>query len=164
MANKIMQFIHNPKNMLIWLGGTGTSKTFFLAALGEWILKTFNHNRVHKDEDLQKRLRSFISEGNGDYIAELKYLIDDDIVILDDVGAAFKTAYDINKDHSFADRILMEFVDYRYNVMKPTIITSNFKKEELRDIYGERIYSRMFAAENIIIETFNETDKRTLGM
>lgn len=154
----------NPKNFLIWLGSYGTSKTFFLAALGEWILRTFNHNRVHKDEDLQKRLRAFIGEGHGDYLAELKYLIDDDIVILDDLGGQFKTAYDITKDHSFADRILMEFVDYRYNIMKPTIITSNFKKDELKDIYGERVCSRMFASENIIIETFNETDKRTLGM
>jgi len=150
--------------MLIWLGGKGTSKTFFLAALGEWILRTFNHNRVYKEENLQKKLRAFISEGYGDYIAELQYLIDDDIVILDDVGAAFRDAQSITKDHSFADRVLLEFVDYRYNTMKPTIITSNFKKEELLEIYGERVCSRMFAAENIIIETFNEIDKRTLGM
>lgn len=154
----------DPKHMLIWLGGTGTSKTFFSASLGEWILKKFQFNRVHKEEDLQKRLRAFISEGYGDYIAELKYLIDDDIVILDDVGAAINADTHANKDWSFARRILLEFIDYRYNIMKPTIITSNFNRDQIYEIYGERIHSRMFASENIIIETFNQTDKRTLGM
>ena len=162
--NKIVQFMKNPKNMLIWLGGVGTSKSHFCACLGEWILKKFNHNRVYKEEDLQKRLRAFIGEGYGDYIAELKYLIDDDIVILDDVGAAIKDPFTYAKDSTFIIKILTEFVDYRYNIMKPTIITSNFNKKQILHFYGERIHSRIFASENIVIESFGQVDKRTLGM
>lgn len=154
----------NPKNFLIWIGNVGASKTHFCACLGEWILRKFDTNRVHKERNLLSRLRSAIAEGFGDYISGLEYLVDDDIVILDDVGEFLKTDYNVDKDWTFNRNVFSAFVDYRYSSMKPTIITSNMSQELIKDFYGDRVWDRLFNPENIVIETFDETSKRQQGM
>ena len=69
------------------MGEYGLGKTYFCAALSEWIVSTFNTYRYHKEAILLKELRQGISEGHGDYLETLKFKVDDELVILDDVGS-----------------------------------------------------------------------------
>ncbi len=89
----------------------------------------------------------------GDYLDVLKYMIDDEFLILDDVGSS-------TKQTEWREEILFEILDYRYNTMKPTIITSNFAGEDFKKNYHSRVHSRLFSNENTIIEIPNGVDFR----
>lgn len=92
---------------------------------------------------------------NGDYLEVLKYLIDDDFLIIDDVGSS-------TKHTEWREEILFAILDSRYNSMKPTVITSNFSQQQFIDKYHRRIHSRLFSTENTIIEIENGVDYRLL--
>jgi DNA replication protein DnaC len=155
----------NPKNFLVFTGASGVGKTYFCSALTEWSFLTFNHRRYHREQDLLSKLRSGISEGQGDYLIGLKYLIDDDFVILDDIASGITPDRVTYRDLEFRREVFFAFLDYRYNSEKPTVITSNLTRQQFLDIYSERIESRLYATENTIIEMFgNDLDKRQMGM
>lgn len=155
----------DPKNFLVFIGSPGCGKTYFCAALIDWAFRTFNSRRYHKEEELLRKLRQGISEGNGDYLIALEYMIDDDFVILDDVASGINPDKVSHRDLEFRREVFFSFLDYRYNTHKPTIITSNLTRQQFKDVYSERIASRLFASENIIIEMFgDDLDKRGKGM
>lgn len=153
----------NPQNILIYHGTPGIGKTYLCAALTEWCFSKFNSFKYLKEEDLLKKLRLGISEGKGDYLDSMRYMIDHDFVILDDVGSGINPEKSSYRDLEFRREVFFSFLDYRYNCMKPTIITSNFTKQEFEIVYSERITSRLFAAENLDIEIIDGADKRKLG-
>lgn len=164
-ATAIMKYIQTPKNMLVFCGSPGLGKTHFCAALTDWTFDFFNTRRYHKEEALLKTLREGISEGMGDYLTNLRLLIDDEVVILDDVGSGTNPDKLSYRDFEFRREVFFSFLDYRYNQMLPTIITSNFSKEDFLKIYSERIVSRLFAAENTIIQLFGDgLDRRKEGI
>lgn len=164
-AHKVNEYMKNPKDMLVFHGSPGIGKTYLCAALTEWSIKHFNTRRYYKEEDLLRRLRQVISDGQGDYLIALEFLIDDELVILDDVGSGINPSKVTYRDLEFRREVLYSFLDYRYNRRLPTIITSNFSRNEFLDVFSERIESRMFASENTIIEIFGEgLDKRQFGM
>lgn len=155
----------NPKDMLVFHGSPGIGKTYLCAALTEWSIKNFNTRRYHKEEDILRRLRKGISEGIGDYLIDLEFMIDDELVILDDVGSGINPDKVTYRDLEFRREVFYSFLDYRYNRRAPTIITSNFTRKEFLEVYSERIESRLFATENTIIEIFGDgLDKRQQGM
>lgn len=155
----------NPKHILLYHGSPGIGKTYLCAALTEWALTCFNSRRYHREEDLLRRLRMGISEGHGDYLINLEYLIDDELIMLDDVGSGINPNKVSNRDLEFRREVFFSFLDYRYNRRKPTIITSNFTMQEFKDVYSERIMSRLFAGENTVVSMFDEKlDKRKMGM
>jgi len=164
--NLLNSYLKKPKNMLILLGNSGTSKTYFCSAIVEWMFTNFYTRRYHKEDDLLASLRNFISEGSGEYLKELERLTDDAIVILDDVASSITPGKVTYKDFEWRREIFFHFLDSRYNSMLPTIITSNLTPPEFKEIYSQRIYSRLFATENTIITLFGDedVDKRSLGM
>lgn len=153
-----------PKHMLIYHGSPGCGKTRFCAALMEWAFTCFKSFRKYRELDLLSKLRESISRGDGDYSRTLETMIDDDLVILDDVGSGINPSKITYKDLEWRREILFDFLDNRYNSMKPTIITSNFTKQEFDEVYSDRISSRLFASENKFISMFgNNVDQRALG-
>ncbi len=149
--------------MLVYHGNPGIGKTYLCAALTEWSLVKFDTRRYWKEEELLKRLRIGISDGNGDYLQNLKYYTDDELVILDDVGSGINPSKESYRDLEFRREVFFSFLDARYNSQLPTIITSNFSKDEFLKVYSERIVSRLFSAENTIITVMDGVDKRSLG-
>ena len=165
VLGQIDKFMKNPKNMLVFLSTPGLGKTYFCAALAEWMIRNFNSYRYHKEEGILKKLRECISEQRGDYLEALKLLTDDEIVIMDDVASGMNPEKNTYRDYEFRREVFFSFLDYRYNTMKPTIITSNLTRNQFYEVYSERIESRLFAEENIIIKIFDSsTDKRKIGM
>lgn len=162
---QISQWLKNPKNFLVFHGAPGIGKTYFCSALTEWAFKTFRHKRYHREEDLLRRLRSCISAGQGDYLIQLEWLIDDQLVILDDVGSGINPDKLTYRDLEFRREVFFSFCDYRYRTQLPTVITSNFSRDDFIKVYSDRIVSRLFANENTIISNFNtEDDKRQQGL
>jgi len=141
-----------PEHFLVICGGAGISKTHTCASLTEWILKRFNTSRYWNELKIHEALKNSWDSTSGDI---LKYLIDDELVIFDDVGSGGLS--------DWKEKILMEIIDQRYNSMLPTIFTSNLFKSDFEKEYHPRIASRLFATENTIIEIFDAVDQRTLG-
>lgn len=141
------------RNFLVYCGSPGVGKTYFCAALVEFAMQDYNHFRYWNESELLKRIRSHINEyNNADYLQCLKYLIDDDLVMLDDIGST-----GLNE---FRKEIFFDAIDERYCSMKPTVFTSNFSRKEFETKFPERVSSRLFAKENIIIEVNDGIDHR----
>lgn len=123
----------------------------------EWIVpKHFNKEissyRYWNESELLKRVRSSMDEFKGDYLDALKYLIDDEIVMVDDVGST-----GLNE---WRKEVIFDMIDERYNSMLPTIITTNFSSREIKENFHQRVYSRLFGIENIVIEIHDGNDER----
>lgn len=151
----MMNFLEKPKNFLIYCGNPGLGKTHFCAALTLWAEKTFDSWRYWDESELYRRLRASMDEVKGDYLGTLKLLIDDQLIMLDDIGST-----GINQ---WREEVLFDAIDERYTSMLPTIITSNFSVAEFKKLYHPRICSRLFAKENIIIEILDGVDLRGEG-
>lgn len=145
--------MQEPKNFLIFCGNPGIGKTYLCAALVEFGLTRFNSFRYWNESELLKRVRSSISDyKDGDYLEALKLLLDDEFVILDDIGST-----GLNE---WRKEVIFDAVDERYCTMKPTVVTSNFSKQDIEKLFHERLSSRLFAGENIIIEIHDGPDLR----
>jgi DNA replication protein DnaC len=148
----ILSWIKNPQYILFYCGNFGIGKTSFCASIVPWALSTFRTSRFWTENLLLKRLRNTISEGTGDYMECLKYLIDDNFIVFDDFGCT--GANDWRKE------VLCELIDNRWASKLPTIVTSNLSKEQVEEQYGGRIHSRLFDARNTIIENRESNDNR----
>ena len=92
---------------------------------------------INKDNRRNRHLMTYQSQ-------KLSYLIDHELVMLDDVASQVPTQW--QKDMFF------DFVDQRYNhPSKPTIITSNLSRNQFNEIYHYRVTSRIFSNENTIL-------------
>src|SRR5574337_1081759 len=150
--SKIAAFIKKPTNFLVFCGNPGSRKTYPCACLVEWAMKNFRCFRYRNESELLKRLRSSMDSMVGDYLDALKYLIDDDFLMIDDIGSCGLT--------DWRKEVLFDTIDERYCSMKPSLITSNFSRQDFMNNYPERIVSRLFAKENIVIEQMDGIDLR----
>lgn len=164
MILKWMKLPHDKKHMLVFISTPGIGKSHCVAAMAEWIIETFPFYRYHTEEDLQEKLQNVCAEGQGSWGNALNYLIDDDLIVLDDVGFWWNEDRNNYKDNEWKIEVFYQFLNNRYNSMLPTIITSNLTKEQFEKVYSPRIASRLFAAENTIIKIFDKTqDMRAKG-
>ena len=151
---KISSFMSKPTNFLVYCGSPGIGKTYLCAALTEWAIKNYGANwRYWTENALLKKLRDSMDSMKGDYLDLLQYMIDADFLILDDVGSGVKV-------NEWREEVLFALVDYRYNTMKPTIVTSNFSEKQFLEKYHARVHSRLFAKDNTIIEILDGVDCR----
>lgn len=100
--------------------------------------------RYWNERDILQRCRDAI-DMKGDYMTAAAKLMDDDLVILDDFGSTGVT--------DWRKEVLFALIDVRYESKKPTIITTNLKKSEISNLYGQRTADRIFAKENTVIDT-----------
>lgn len=153
----------NPEGFLVFLGTPGTGKTYLCACLIEWAKRYFCSFRYYHEEKLLGRLRKGISMNEGDYLDNLCHFIDDDVIFLDDVGSEIncgKTPSD-GDNLKFINKVFLGFLNERIKLGKPTVITSNLCERDFKKYFSERVPSRLFDANNTIIEIFDESaDKR----
>ena len=148
----LIKFLNKPTNFLIFCGSPGIGKTYFCAALIPFAIQTFKSFRYWNESELLKRVRSSMDEFKGDYLETLKYLIDDDFVMIDDIGST-----GLNQ---WRKEIIFDAIDERYCSMKPTVITSNLSRKQFENEFHPRVASRLFANDNIILEIENGFDHR----
>lgn len=154
-SSLVNQWTTKPNNFLVVTGPPGTGKTYLCAALTPHLKKNNNTFRVWNERDILQRLRSGIAASSGDYLYHLQQYIDDDFVVMDDIGSSGHNAW--------REEILMEMVDYRYRLNKPTIFTSNLDKYDFFKQYNPRVGSRLFATQNVIVDMTGMPDHRERG-
>ena len=81
-------------------------------------------------------LKANISQ-KSQYIEDIETsVLDADLVVWDDVGSKNGTEFEVSH--------LLSIIDTRINNGKSNIYTSNLNKEELHNILGDRLYSRIY--------------------
>ena len=156
-SDAILNFIEAGNNLYIYSENCGNGKTTWAIRLMYsyfdkiWHKSCFDCKAlfVSVPKFLYNCKRSISQDVKG--FEELCNLISEvDLVIWDDIGEM--------KASDYEHQILFQYIDYRINSKKSNIYTSNKNKEQLEDVLGVRLASRIYNCSECI--EFLEEDKR----
>lgn len=133
-------------------GQSGTGKTYAAYAMARTFIANDYQVLIKNYSDLLQEIKDeFNMTPDHNYIPVQKRISEfEGILFLDDMGAENTTNWSIEK--------LYNIINYRYENMLTTIITSNFAPRELKDVVGDRIVSRL--VEMCCITKLEGKDKR----
>ncbi len=121
------------KENLLFAGTPGSGKTFLSCAIGFELIER-GHFVIYTP--IQEMISAFeAAQFQKDTDTDVSVYTDSDLLIIDDLGAEFKTP--------FADTVLYNVINTRINRKKPFIISTNFSPDEINERYHERITSRL---------------------
>lgn len=136
------RFPDNGKN-IYFMGNTGTGKTFLSNCIAAAVMEQCNsviyltashlfdlfaQETFSHDEDVQSELEQYIS--------------DCDLLIIDDLGTEISNSFTTSK--------LFYCINQRLSLKKSTIISSNLNLNQVRDLYSDRISSRILGYYEVI--------------
>ena len=149
VATFIKEFDNKSTKSLLFMGKAGVGKTFLAECIAKELLE--------RDFDVFYQSAGKITEITEDYkfrrnsdeniSFDIARLYDTDLLIIDDLGCEFVTAYTISA--------LYEIINRRLATGKKMIVTTNFSLKELNEVYAERLFSR-FVGEFEILEFIGE--------
>ncbi len=129
-------------------GLAGSGKTHIAAAVANALLLKARPRFVTSPELLLQIKKTYgNAHGDDEYIDRLSYA---KLLIIDDIGS--------EKPTEWVQETLFVIIDRRYTHYLPTIITSNFSLDQLKDRLGYRIASRI--AEMTEVVELRATDYR----
>ena len=119
-------------------GRTGLGKTHLsLAIAGEVLKRGYGVIYVSAPALLQKLEKEYFSRTGGD-TSSFDMLTDCDLLIIDDLGAEFRTQFSVSQIYNILNSRLLQH--------KPVIISTNLSMQELEKNYSERFVSRINGA------------------
>ena len=119
------------KNSLLLTGDVGTGKTHLAAAIAQYCME---HGKVVKFgniTDIFQSLKNAFTK-DEDVLSEIKSV---PLLVLDDLGK--------ENDTEWAKETIYSIINYRYEHMLPTVITTNFTLTDMQDRLGEATVSRL---------------------
>lgn len=139
------------KNSLLICGPCGTGKTHLAAAIANTLLDSgvavlFDTYTGH----LNKLKAEFDSKSDRGYLSLLKIC---EVLILDDVGK--------EKQSEWAESVMFDTINARYEGLRPVIITSNFGNKELKSYFGDACYSRLTEMCSVVVTAGPDKRKRS---
>ena len=128
-----------PENQgnFIFTGGTGTGKTFFLHCIAKALLDRGVSVLYFTAEGLFNHFSRLMREGIEDEFVE-----EVDVLLLDDLGTEFS--------NSFTASRFFNLLNQRILTRKTMMISTNLNFKDLRELYSDRVVSRMMSDYEII--------------
>ena len=128
-----------PENQgnFIFTGGTGTGKTFFLHCIAKALLDRGVSVLYFTAEGLFNHFSRLMREGIEDEFVE-----EVDVLLLDDLGTEFL--------NSFTASRFFNLLNQRILTRKTMMISTNLNFKDLRELYSDRVVSRMMSDYEII--------------
>ena len=128
-----------PENQgnFIFTGGTGTGKTFFLHCIAKALLDRGVSVLYFTAEGLFNHFSRLMREGIEDEFVE-----EVDVLLLDDLGTEFS--------NSFTPSSFFNLLNQRILTRKTMMISTNLNFKDLRELYSDRVVSRMMSDYEII--------------
>ena len=144
--------LHKKSSSILMTGNTGLGKTHLsLSIVKTAIEKGLSAAYGSAQNFLSKIENEHFSRGD-ERTDTLDTLLDADLLVLDDLGTEFSSA--------FVNSTIYCIINTRLLAQKPTIISTNLGLEELKSRYGDRILSRIMG--NYDILKFDGRDIRVL--
>lgn len=125
------------KGNFIFTGGTGTGKTFFLHCIAKALLERGVSVLYFTADGLFQYFSKLMREGMED-----EYITEADVLLLDDLGTEFS--------NSFTASRFFNLLNQRILSRKTMIISTNLNFKDLRELYSDRVVSRMMSDYEII--------------
>lgn len=141
-ASYVNEWLKKPKNFLVLSGKPKTGKTYFCAAIANFLLEQKKVVKYYNSHRLIEEIQKSLSKDGNPYDSIAK-MAAQDFFILDDLGSSLNTEWQ--------KEMFLDLVDQRYSNHKPTIITSNLNQEDLKATLGERTSRRVFSEENLVL-------------
>ncbi len=140
----IQEFDRTEKNLLFW-GEPGLGKTFLSTCIAKELIKQ-GYSVIYETTYQIVSLLEDYKFKRGEDLTALKAqnqrLYESDLLILDDLGAEFSTAY--------TNAALFDILNSRLIANKKTIINTNLTMKELSDRYSERVISRLMGSYQLL--------------
>lgn len=127
--------VHSPS--ILMQGSTGLGKTHLSLAIAKKAIDK-NYGVIYgSTPNILSKLEKerFSYNKNKDFDESENYLIDCDLLILDDLGTEYSTA--------FSNATVYNIINSRIMSNKPTIINTNLSMKDLEKAYSERLVSRI---------------------
>lgn len=136
-------FGKNKKEGLLLCGAAGTGKTHLAVAVIDYVAR-LKHKLLKKGiifitvSDLVDEIRKKQFQEPKDYYNDTyrDSIMECDLLVLDDLGTESITSWTVDLIH--------QIIDYRYRERKQTMFTTNLSLDDIRKIYGERTFSRIY--------------------
>jgi DNA replication protein DnaC len=121
---------------LVFFGSPGTGKTHLACAIAKSLAESGRRTRYFTVKELIRSIRATWQEDAPESEETvLRRLRELDLLVLDEVGVQFC------KDAELVQ--LTEVIDLRYRDVKPTLVVSNYTRDELKKYLGDRIVDRL---------------------
>lgn len=121
------------RNSLLFVGSTGTGKTHLAAAVANnFVEKSIQARFGTFQNHLDEIKKEFDQSGQKHYLDDIKGV---PLLVIDDLGKERKT--------DWTQSILYDIVNYRYEHLLPTIITTNLTTDELANHCESAVWSRL---------------------
>lgn len=123
---------------LILVGNPGVGKTFVANCIANDLL-TSGHTVIYLTAfqlfDLFEKLKFNKDDNTTDFQAQFDYILDCDLLIIDDLGTEL--------NNTFVNVQLYLCINERFLRDKSTIISTNYNINDIKNMYSERIFSRI---------------------
>ena len=153
IMEKVFSWVKQEKGIFYFCGNVGTGKTYFAAALWNYLEEKNENHRAYKESEFFALARAAINQ-NWDYSVEVKRICETKWLIIDDMGTSQMT--------DFQKEVLFTLIDTRLNDGLPTLITSNLGLESIKENFGDRLYSRLACAKNTIIQLTGDDRRQSI--
>ena len=144
-----LNFRKDGKSMLFY-GSVGTGKTFLSNCIAKELLDKGFSVIYFTSFQLFELLSGAISGGSENFRQAYEPLLESDLLILDDMGTELSNTFTVSK--------LFQILNERMLAGKSTIISTNLSLQDFRDIYSERVFSRITSS--YILLKFTGSDIR----
>lgn len=142
-CRKYAESFSRSSQSLLLCGKPGLGKTHLSIAIAcEAIDKGFDVLYVPFNTLISRLEAMRFGGGSDDFQAGLEPIMASELLVLDDLGCEFSTA--------FSTSVLYDIINTRQLCSLPTIINTNLTGEELSAKYGERIASRLLGCYRVI--------------
>ncbi len=129
---------------LIFIGDTGTGKTHLAAAVCKEVIR---HGYVALFtsvlECTQVIKESYRKDSNRSEREAILQFVKPDLLVLDEVG--------MQRGSHTESMLMTELFNQRYAQMKPTILLSNLTVDEIANVLGDRIISRLKEVSDVVV-------------